>query len=109
MAPKKPAKLTPAELARKKMNAPFRVDLRSGVYDADTFVKSGKWVRVRSSNVFKIRFEKAALRLWVIFLSGVRYHYPSCSVELGKKFFRAASYGKGVWWLRRNGFVGVKG
>ncbi len=102
------AKPTPADLARKKMNAPFRVDLRSGVFDADTFVKSGKWVSVKSSNVKRFKFEKVAQRLWVQFLSNVTYHYNSVDVPTAKKFFRAASYGKAVWWLRRNGYVGIK-
>lgn len=102
------AKPTPADLARKKMNAPFRVDLRSGVFDATTFVNSGKWVKVRSSNVAQIKYEKAAQRFWVQFLNRSEYHYPSITVELAKKFFRAASYGRFVWTIRRMGYVGVK-
>lgn len=90
-----------------KANPGPKVDKRQQD-DVDKWINSNKYIRVKSSNVLKIRYEKAARRLWVIFKGNVEYHYDSVMTPIAKRMFNAASQGKFVWWLRRNGYKGIK-
>lgn len=85
-----------------------RIDARSGINNAEDWVKTGRWVLVKSSNVRRIRYEKAAQKLWVQFKTGTPYYYPSITTRQAKQMFHAASMGKFVWALRRKGYVGIK-
>lgn len=90
-----------------KANPGPKVDKRQQD-DVDKWINSNKYIRVKSSNVAKIRYEKAARRLWVTFKNGAEYHYNSVMTPLAKQMFNAASQGKFVWKIRRMGYVGIK-
>lgn len=86
-----------------------KVDRRFSVKTAQEWAQTGAWVRMRSSNVSEIRYDKANQRLWVHFKSGASYRYDSMPIETAKAAFNASSIGKFIWLLRRSGFVGVRG
>ena len=85
-----------------------RIDRRAYTDDASRWIEDGRKVRVKSSNVRYIWYEKPAQRLYVQFKSGDTYYYPSVTVVVAKRMFNGTSMGKYVWWMRRNGYVGIK-
>ena len=91
----------------KKATAGQKIDARYKD-TVDEWLKNGKWIGVRSSNVKQIRFEKPAQRMWVRFKNGSEYHYNSVTTATARRFYEAASMGRFVWYLRRNGYVGIK-
>jgi hypothetical protein len=76
--------------------------------DVDKWLNGNKYIKVKSSNVLQIRYEKAARKLWVIFKGNAEYHYRSVMTHLARQMFFAPSMGKFVWKLRRMGYVGYK-
>ncbi len=86
-----------------------KVDRRFSVKTAAEWVQTNQWVRVRSSNVAAIRYDKNQNRLWVQFRSGSSYRYDSMPIQTAKDFFNCSSFGRFIWLLRRSGYVGVRG
>ena len=74
----------------------------------EDWIDSGEWIRVKSSNVAKIMFERSAKKLWVEFKGGSTYFYQPISVRQAKDFFGTPSFGKHIWRMRRAGYVGIK-
>ena len=77
-------------------NAP-KIDRRSRIETPQQFTYSGKEVRVTSSNVFSIRYDKPNHRLWVRFRNGALYKYDRVSLQTAQSMFSAPSMGKFVW------------
>lgn len=66
--------------------------------DADEWAEAGAWVKVHSSNVKEIMYDKLAKELHVRFIGGnAHYKYLQVSPEVAKLMFRANSMGKFVW------------
>ena len=82
---------------RQNQDAP-KIDKRHRL-EADDWVDSGRWVRVSSSNVSAIMFDKLRERIYVEFLpskkfpAGSVYFYLSCPAQLAKDLFNAGSIG----------------
>ena len=74
----------------------------------EDWIESGNWIRVKSSNVAKIMYDKQAKKMWVEFKGGDVYHYTPVSVRQAKDFYGAPSMGRYVWKMRRAGYVGIK-
>lgn len=109
LSPTNANKIFKGVLDSKIYKTPQRIDRRSGIDNADDWVKSGKWVLVKSSNVRAIRYDRPSQRLWVRFLRGKHreYHYNGIPTKTAKLMFYAASVGKFVWRIRRAGFIGI--
>lgn len=75
---------------------------------ADEWVENPTWVSVYSSNVSAIRYEKNIRRLLVRFGDGSLYKYDQVGPTIAANMYNCTSMGKFVWWLRRNGYKGVK-
>lgn len=80
-----------------------KIDKRS-LLQVEEWIKSGKWVRVKSSNVRAIQWDGDNRQLNVEFLDGKKYWY-SVSVVKAKEMFGCSSMGKMVWQFRRKGVV----
>ena len=91
---------------RKAQGGP-KIDKRSGS-DVDSWLRNEKWVKVKSSNVAFIKYEKPIKRLWVRFKGGAEYSYSPISTMKARSFYLSASMGKAVWKLRREGWVGIR-
>lgn len=77
-----------------------KIDKRSRT-DDDKWISDGKWVKVKSSHVAAIKYEKAGQKLHVRFKNGHEGYYPSTTVRQAKTFFHEISMGKAVWKYRR--------
>lgn len=77
------------------MPAP-KVDQRHRV-DATDWAETGVWVRVKSSNVQSISYQKSFEYLYVEFRGGSVYRYDNVPLRVAKNMFRAGSMGKYVW------------
>ena len=93
------AKATTAEASK--------VDKRSQV-GAPGWVRTGRWVRVVSSNVTHIRYDKPRKKMHVRFKGNVEYVCDNFSLQRAVTYFNAPSIGKHHWKLRRAGFKFVK-
>lgn len=84
-----------------------RIDKRHRM-DSEDWVANGKWVKVKSSNVGEIRYEKSTKRLFVKFLGGQSGYYNGVSVKLAEAFFNSSSLGRFVWRKLRDKFPWIK-
>lgn len=70
---------------------------------AAAWVRSGKEVRVKSSNVYSIRYQTAGGQLFVAFrrykstAKGPTYRYSNVPTRVAKEMYDAPSMGKFVW------------
>jgi len=73
------------------------------------WIASGHRVRVKSSNVIAIGYDRENKVLWVEFGSGsptvTHYKYYGVHSSTAKSFFNAASMGKFVWYRLRDKYV----
>ncbi len=61
----------------------------------EDWVLSGAWVKVKSSNVREIAYDKATKRLWALFKrSDQQYFYEPVSTRQAKDFYGCPSMGK---------------
>lgn len=72
-----------------------KVDKRSGFYTAKDWSDSGRWVRVKSSWVQAIKYDREEKELSVQFRDATCV-YPNTSIQTAQGMFRAASMGKYV-------------
>ncbi len=86
-----------------------KVDRRFSVKTAQEWSQTGQWVRMRSSNVAAIRYDKQNTRLWIQFKSGSSYRFEGVPVDTAMAMFNANSPGRFVWLLRRSGYLGIRG
>jgi hypothetical protein len=87
-APKLPGHLTSAVPGS-------RVDGRHGL-TAQSWVETGRWVNVKSSNVASIKYNIFDNSLTVMFLSGSGYKYQQVPIRTAKNMFDASSMGRFV-------------
>ena len=72
-----------------------KVDKRHQIGASD-WVNSGKWVRVKSSNVAGISYHRKKHALSVEFIGGAVYLYRDVAVNVAREMFNASSVGKFV-------------
>ncbi len=70
-----------------------KVDKRHQM-DAKKWSESGRWVKVKSSNVESVMYDEDQKELFVKFLSGSTYKYRGISVEIAQELFKSPSIGK---------------
>jgi hypothetical protein len=80
---------------------PTKVDLRHKVLNASAWIRTGKWVNVRSSNVKSIQYDFVTKTLHVEFKDkaggGRVYAYWNVPQFTAKAMFNSPSMGKFVW------------
>lgn len=81
-----------------------KVDKRVQV-GAPEWARSGRWVRVVSSNVSHIKYDKPRKTMWVRFKSGAEYACPDFPYQTAVAYFNASSMGQYHWKLRKQGYV----
>lgn len=91
--PTLPVTDTAKEAAQQKA---LRVDQRHRL-TADEWAESGRWVRVKSSNVNGIAYDRKNSTLMVGFKDGSLYSYDGVPEVIAKGMFTASSMGKFVW------------
>ncbi len=84
-----------------------RIDKRHRM-DSEDWAANGKWVRVKSTNVAEIRFEKSTKRLYVKFLSGHQGYYNGVPIKVAESFFNASSLGVFVHRRLKNKYTWIK-
>jgi hypothetical protein len=94
--------------SQRKANPAPKIDKRHAT-DDDQWIDGDKWVKVRSSHVAAIKYERgASQKLWVRFKNGHEGYYPGVTVRQAKVFFHEVSMGKAVWKYRRAGRAWVR-
>lgn len=92
-----------------KGRQPLKVDKRSFTLNADEWVKSGKWVWVKSSWVKGIMFDYDKKSLYVEYHDNAVCKYDHISIARAKSMFTAGSMGKFVHrWLYNHPYVLVR-
>ncbi len=84
-----------------------KVDKRHRM-DSEDWIKSGKWVKVKSSNVAEICYEKSTKRLHVKFLGGQQGYYNQVPPRIAEAMYNSSSMGKFVWRRLRDKFPWIK-
>lgn len=74
----------------------LRVDQRHRL-TADEWAATGRWVRVKSSNVQSISYDRKEATLLVAFKNGSTYAYGNVPEMVAKGMFAASSMGKYIW------------
>ena len=77
--------------------SPSRIDSRVKLSGADEWVATGKWARVKSTNVRYIKYDKKEKILSVQFKNGMVYPYKQVPVRTAKDMYNASSMGRYVW------------
>lgn len=76
-----------------------------GRLNADSWLDTGKWVNVKSSNVSAIAYNSDTEQLFVEFGVGNKpksyYMYPGVNRGMAKRFFNSPSFGKAIWKMFR--------
>ena len=70
----------------------------------EDWVRTGDWIKVKSSNVAAIRFLRVNKELYVRFKDGSEYRYSGVSTHTAKDMYGCASMGKFVWSRLRDRF-----
>ncbi len=70
-----------------------KVDKRHQM-DAKKWSESGRWVKVKSSNVGSVMYDEDQKELFVKFLSGSTYKYREVPLKTAQALFKAPSIGK---------------
>lgn len=91
--PTLPVTETAKEAAQQKA---LRVDQRHRL-TADEWAESGRWVRMKSSNVSGIAYDRKNNTLMVGFKDGSLYKYSNVPEVIAKGMFAADSAGRYVW------------
>lgn len=91
MAKKKARKAPLKPISFTQRPAP-RVDRRSGL-DDDSWVATGSWVGVKSSNVAQIQYDQENRRLHVAFRGGQTWRYEQVPEGVARLMFNCSSMG----------------
>ena len=88
-------KTIPRGRAQATTQSQSKVDKRHQIGSTD-WVNTGKWVRVKSSNVAGIAYHRKNKNMYVEFLNGAVYEYKGVAVDTARAMFNSGSMGKFV-------------
>lgn len=91
-------------LALESLSAYFSEAVRPRVTTANVSKLYKKYIKVQSSNIHSIWYDKVPQRMRVRFNSGAEYEYERVPERIYIQLLNAPSHGKAFWKLARNVF-----